>query len=88
MTLGLPILLIWGAGDTFEVAFYGNIFRYILGLNLVWMVNSYAHMFGMKPFDKNISPTDTYLVGFCSLGEGELYLISFQDKKLIKFLDF
>jgi stearoyl-CoA desaturase (Delta-9 desaturase) len=70
MTFGLPILIIWANGATFEVSFYGNIFRYIVGLHLVWMVNSYAHLFGAKPFDKHISPTDTYLVGFCALGEG------------------
>lgn len=24
----------------------------------------------MKPFDKNISPSDSYLVGFLAIGEG------------------
>ena len=72
MTLGLPILLMLGTGESLEVAYYGNIFRYILGLNLVWMVNSVAHFYGSKPYEKNISPTDTYLVGFCALGEGKI----------------
>jgi stearoyl-CoA desaturase (Delta-9 desaturase) len=66
-----PMLLVVYFGDTFAVGFYGNTFRYILGLHLVWLVNSYAHMFGSKPFDKNISPTDGYIVGFLALGEGD-----------------
>jgi stearoyl-CoA desaturase (delta-9 desaturase) len=35
-----PTLSVLYLGDSLEVAWYGNIFRYVLGLNLVWCVNS------------------------------------------------
>jgi stearoyl-CoA desaturase (Delta-9 desaturase) len=66
----MPIGLVCYFGESFHVAWYGNIYRYILGLNGVWTVNSVAHLWGSKPYDKNISPTDTYFVGFVALGEG------------------
>lgn len=39
-------------GETFRVSFHGHIFRYLLGLHLVWNINSGAHYFGHRPFDK------------------------------------
>lgn len=39
-------------GETFSSAFYSNLFRYAFVLNATWFVNSAAHFFGNKPFDK------------------------------------
>ena len=39
-------------GENFNVAFHGHIFRYLTGLHLVWMINSAAHLWGYKPYDK------------------------------------
>lgn len=36
-------------------AWYGTIFRYTFSLNLTWLVNSAAHIWGMKPYDKCVS---------------------------------
>lgn len=70
-TFVIPTMLVYYvAGDSFSVAWNGNIMRYLIGLHVVWMVNSVAHLWGAKPYDRNISPTDTYFVGFCALGEG------------------
>lgn len=33
-------------------AWYVNIFRYVLQLHGTWSVNSAAHLFGTKPYDK------------------------------------
>ncbi|KAK6627834.1 hypothetical protein RUM44_010313 [Polyplax serrata] len=44
--------------------------RYILLLNITWCVNSVAHMFGTRPYDKNILPVESYFVSFIGLGEG------------------
>lgn len=33
-------------------AWYATLFRYTLSLNLTWLVNSAAHIWGMKPYDK------------------------------------
>ncbi|XP_029160965.1 (11Z)-hexadec-11-enoyl-CoA conjugase-like [Nylanderia fulva] len=51
-------------------AWYATIFRYTLSLNLTWLVNSAAHIWGVKPYDNSISPTDSYSVGIGAFGEG------------------
>lgn len=58
----LPLALIFGfavpiwiaclMGESFNVAWNGHIFRYLVGLHLVWMINSAAHLWGSKPYDK------------------------------------
>ena len=43
--------------------------RYVAVLHFTWLVNSAAHMFGMKPYDKNIGPAENRsnpLLKFCS----------------------
>lgn len=32
-------------------AWYACLFRYTLSLNVTWLVNSAAHIYGMKPYD-------------------------------------
>lgn len=51
-------------------SWYATLFRYTLSLNLTWLVNSAAHMWGMKPYDNTISPTDSISVGIGAMGEG------------------
>ncbi|KAL7023170.1 hypothetical protein ACKWTF_012511 [Chironomus riparius] len=66
----IPIYITCLLGESFHIVWYGHIFRYMLGLNLVWCINSVAHFWGTKPYDKNISSTDSYLVGTLGVGEG------------------
>ncbi|XP_026676464.1 acyl-CoA Delta(11) desaturase-like [Diaphorina citri] len=47
-----------------------NFFRYILTLNFTWAVNSAAHIWGNKPFDRRIMPAENKLVSILALGEG------------------
>ncbi|XP_011698178.1 PREDICTED: acyl-CoA Delta(11) desaturase-like [Wasmannia auropunctata] len=51
-------------------AWYATLFRYTLSLHVTWLVNSAAHIWGMKPYDNSISPTDSYSVGIGAFGEG------------------
>ncbi|XP_033226668.1 (11Z)-hexadec-11-enoyl-CoA conjugase-like [Belonocnema kinseyi] len=51
-------------------AWYLTLLRYALTLNGTWLVNSAAHIWGNKPFDKTISPTDSLAVGIGAFGEG------------------
>ncbi|XP_055587826.1 acyl-CoA Delta-9 desaturase [Uranotaenia lowii] len=46
------------------------IFRYVLSLNGTWLVNSAAHIWGTKPYDKKISPTNNTFVAIAAAGEG------------------
>ncbi|XP_046568333.1 stearoyl-CoA desaturase 5-like isoform X1 [Haliotis rubra] len=59
----------WGEG--LFVSFYlAAILRYCLGLNATWLVNSAAHMWGMRPYDKRINPAENMMVALSAVGEG------------------
>lgn len=63
----IPVL--WG--ENLWNAFYVCVLlRYTFTLHVTWMVNSVAHMWGTKPYDKNINPVETKIVSFLAVGEG------------------
>ena len=80
LNLVIPTWILVYMGEPLSVVWHGNIFRWVLLLNCVWCVNSVAHLWGTKPYDKNISPTDSRLVGFLAMGEGNVFVtkIKFQ----------
>jgi len=58
-------------GESLSCAWYcSTIFRYCFGLNATWLVNSAAHIWGMKPYEKSISPSNNPWVAGVALGEG------------------
>lgn len=64
----IPMYL-WG--ESFKNAFFvATMFRYTFILNVTWLVNSAAHKWGDKPYDKNISPSQNPSVAIFALGEG------------------
>jgi stearoyl-CoA desaturase (Delta-9 desaturase) len=44
--------------------------RYIISLHATFCVNSLCHMFGSRPFNKDILPTENLLVSIITMGEG------------------
>lgn len=44
--------------------------RFSITLNIAFCVNSVAHMWGQKPYDKNINPVENLVVSVAALGEG------------------
>ncbi|KAK2115925.1 hypothetical protein P7K49_006551 [Saguinus oedipus] len=46
-----------------------SILRYTISLNVTWLVNSAAHMYGNRPYDKHISPRQNPLVTLGAIGE-------------------
>ncbi|EQC27056.1 stearoyl-CoA desaturase (delta-9 desaturase) [Saprolegnia diclina VS20] len=48
----------------------GGIFRHVWVLHMTWCVNSVAHFFGYKPYDRNIRPVENLLVSIGAIGEG------------------
>ncbi|XP_026808731.1 acyl-CoA Delta(11) desaturase-like [Rhopalosiphum maidis] len=46
------------------------IVRYVLNLNFTWSVNSVAHIWGSKPYDKRIQPAQNAIVSVVAMGEG------------------
>mgnify|MGYP003343621034 CR=1 FL=1 len=63
----LPMYL-WN--ETFINAFTINILRYILTLNSTLAVNSVAHRWGTKPYDKALNPSENLTMSILTLGEG------------------
>ncbi|XP_055526041.1 acyl-CoA Delta-9 desaturase [Wyeomyia smithii] len=58
-------------GETLSNSWYVvAIFRYVLSLNGTWLVNSAAHIWGTKPYDRKISPTNSTFVAIAAVGEG------------------
>ncbi|TMW53323.1 hypothetical protein DOY81_001623 [Sarcophaga bullata] len=58
-------------GSSLKVCFFvGSMFRYCLSLHGTWLVNSAAHFYGMKPYDKNISSVNNKMVSIIAFGEG------------------
>nr|BBF94998.1 acyl-CoA Delta(11) desaturase [Orthetrum albistylum] len=50
--------------------FVATLFRYTFTLNMTWLVNSAAHIWGSKPYDKTINPSENLPVAVLALGEG------------------
>ncbi|XP_050508797.1 acyl-CoA Delta-9 desaturase-like isoform X2 [Diabrotica virgifera virgifera] len=44
--------------------------KLVLTLNGTWCVNSFAHMYGWRPFDSSINPVENLTVSIVGLGEG------------------
>ncbi|KAM9477718.1 stearoyl-CoA desaturase b [Clarias gariepinus] len=67
-----PTLVPWYFWDeSLWVAYFiPGLLRYALVLNSSWLVNSAAHMWGMRPFDLNINPRENRFVAFSAIGEG------------------
>ena len=45
-------------------------FRYVMVLHCTWLVNSAAHLWGHRPYDKSSNPAENTLVCFAAVGEG------------------
>lgn len=68
----LPTLipyLLWS--ETLYNSFYiCALLRYVVTLHATWLVNSAAHMWGRRPYDRNINPSENRSVSLWALGEG------------------
>lgn len=66
--IGVPVYF-WN--ESLWTSFWVNFnARFCLTLNMAFLVNSVAHMWGQKPYDKNISPVENIGVSILALGEG------------------
>ncbi|XP_036150662.1 acyl-CoA Delta(11) desaturase-like [Monomorium pharaonis] len=64
----VPVYL-WN--ETWERAIISQVFiRYMITLNSVWTINSIAHRWGTRPYNKNIGPANNNFVNFLTIGEG------------------
>lgn len=72
ITIILPtFILCYCFGETLSAAWHlGFCFRHCFILNDIFLINSFAHAVGTKPYDKSIRPTDHRLLGIMAHGEG------------------
>jgi stearoyl-CoA desaturase (delta-9 desaturase) len=68
----LPTIVPWYFwGESLTISYFvAAIFRYTLSLNATWLVNSAAHLWGNKPYDKHINPSENIFVTVGAMGEG------------------
>lgn len=83
-------ILMYYFGESLDAAWHvGFVFRHLYTLHDTFLINSYAHAVGSKPYDKSIRPTDHRLLGIMTQGEGwvciQIIMNSFQTVQL-KFI--
>jgi stearoyl-CoA desaturase (delta-9 desaturase) len=59
----------WNESPVIAFLFCGA-FRYVSTLHITWLVNSAAHMWGYRPYDKTINPAENLFVSLSAIGEG------------------
>jgi len=64
----IPVLC-WG-DSIWNALFVCVIFRGVYAVNMGWLVNSIAHIWGNRPYDSNIGPTEHTAVSLATVGEG------------------
>jgi stearoyl-CoA desaturase (Delta-9 desaturase) len=66
-----PVIPVYLWNETWWNGFFVcSILRYVAVLNLTWGLNSAAHMFGNKPYDRFIKPVEILSLAILTLGEG------------------
>lgn len=57
-------------GESLNVSFHvALMLGYVIEQNIIWSLNSVAHTFGYRPYDKSIRPTQFTLLGTFGVGE-------------------
>ncbi|CAD7085325.1 unnamed protein product [Hermetia illucens] len=72
ITIAFPVLVpyyLWDENIFYSFWINFNA-RFCIVLNIAFFVNSVAHMWGRKPYDKSISPVESIPVAIAALGEG------------------
>ncbi|XP_076368487.1 acyl-CoA Delta-9 desaturase-like isoform X3 [Tachypleus tridentatus] len=65
------VVPVWFWNETYWNAFYvAVILRYCWTLNVTWLVNSAAHIWGNRPYDRYINPRENKCVIISTMGEG------------------
>lgn len=68
LSIWLPQLLY---GETFwNSLLVAAMLRYVASLHVTWLVNSAAHCWGYRPYDRHIAPVENPALSFVAFGEG------------------
>ncbi|XP_034248124.1 (11Z)-hexadec-11-enoyl-CoA conjugase [Thrips palmi] len=71
-TIALPVLVpVYFWQESLWASFWVNFnTRFSATLNVAFLINSLAHTHGFKPYDKDISPVESPILGLLAVGEG------------------
>lgn len=61
--------LCWGE-DPINALMFLVFLRYVYSLHVTWLVNSAAHLWGKRPYDKSMNPAENLFVSVAAIGEG------------------
>uniref|UniRef100_K3X369 Fatty acid desaturase domain-containing protein n=1 Tax=Globisporangium ultimum (strain ATCC 200006 / CBS 805.95 / DAOM BR144) TaxID=431595 RepID=K3X369_GLOUD len=70
MCYAVPTLVGYWMGNAWTGFIVGGVFRHVWVLHMTWCVNSVAHFFGYKPYDRNIRAVENLIVSIGAIGEG------------------
>ena len=62
------VIGVYWMGQTLWHSFCANCFCYVVTLHHTWLVNSAAHMYGTRPYDRSIRPRENKAVVYASMG--------------------
>ncbi|KAJ8674811.1 hypothetical protein QAD02_010597 [Eretmocerus hayati] len=67
----IPMLVpVYFWDEKWDVAFFAVFVRYVIMLNGIFSVNSFAHIVGNKPYNKKFRAVENSIVSFFAMGEG------------------
>ncbi|XP_025152603.1 acyl-CoA Delta(11) desaturase isoform X2 [Harpegnathos saltator] len=67
----IPIVMpVYGWNETWTMSLKLHLLSYIFGVHGASSINSFAHMWGTKPYNMHIKPTNNVMVSIVSFGEG------------------
>lgn len=72
LTFVLPTIAchhVFGPSYWHSFVTYGCL-RYLVSLHITWLINSAGHFWGNRPFEKNLSATDSKITAIMTQGEG------------------
>lgn len=65
VSFGVPYLLAgWGG------LLLAGVVRIVIGHHVTWLINSWAHIGGKRPYDPEVTAADNWLLAFFTFGEG------------------
>ena len=70
MSFVLPALIAWTWGDLLGGLLVAGALRVTVLLHATWCINSLAHTFGAKPYDRDSTAVDNPIVAVITFGEG------------------
>ncbi|KAL0116176.1 hypothetical protein PUN28_011203 [Cardiocondyla obscurior] len=67
----LPTVIpVYAWNETWDISASSVLVRYVLGLNFTFSVNSFAHLWGNRPYNRTLKSTENPVVSFFTVGEG------------------